>query len=182
MTRDAADQHVERWRDHWVLENGFDDDIEAMTVRINTISRWYRATSKTAVAAAGLQVFEYQTLHALMIRETPGRASPGELAQELGVSNAGISGRLDSMEKKGWLKREPGVGDRRRVEVEATREGLRVWRSAMTLRGSAEDEVAAVLTRAELASLNALLKKMTTYIESASADALAPPAATGPAG
>ncbi|CAN5252538.1 MarR family transcriptional regulator [soil metagenome] len=173
MTKDAADLHVERWRDHWVLEAGFDDDIEAMTVRINTISRWYRATSKTAVAEVGLQDFEYETLHALMIRETPGRASPGELAQQLGVSNAGMTGRLDSMEKKGWLKREPGADDRRRVEVEATRDGLRIWRAAMDLRGSAEDAVGHVLSKAELVTLNALLKKMTTYIESAPSDAAA---------
>ena len=167
MDKDAADLHVERWRDHWVLEKGFDDDIEAMTVRIGSIIRWFRAAEKTAVATVGLQDFEYQTLHALMIRETPGRASPGELAHELGVSNAGMSGRLDSMEKKGWLKREPGAEDRRRVEVEATREGLRIWRAAMDLRGSAEDDVAQVLTKAELVTLNALLKKMTTHIESA---------------
>ena len=171
MTKDDADLHVERWRDHWVLDKGFDDDIEAMTVRINIISRWFHSTSKTAVAVVGLQDFEYQTLHALMIRETPGRASPGELARELGVSNAGISGRLDSMEKKGWLQRETGADDRRRVEVEATREGLRMWRAAMDLRGSAEDDVAHVLTKAELATLNSLLKKMTTHIESASPDA-----------
>lgn len=171
MDKDAADLHVERWRDHWVLDTGFDDDIEAMTVRIGSISRWFQATTKAAVATVGLQDFEYQTLHALMIRETPGRASPGELAHELGVSNAGISGRLDSMEKKGWLKREPGSDDRRRVEVEATREGLRLWRAAMALRGSAEDDVAHVLSKAELATLNSLLKKMTTHIESAARDA-----------
>ena len=100
------------------------------------------------MAQVGLQDFEYETLHALMIRDTPGRASPGELAQEMGVSNAGVSGRLESMEKKGWLKRMPGADDRRRVEVEATREGLRIWREAMSLRGSAENEVAQVLTAA----------------------------------
>ena len=93
------------------------------------------------MARVGLQDFEYETLHALMIRDTPGRASPGELAQEMGVSNAGVTGRLDSMEKKGWLKRMPGADDRRRVEVEATREGLRLWREAMPLRGTAEDDV-----------------------------------------
>ena len=169
MTKDAADLHVERWRDHWVLDKGFDDDIEAMTVRIGSISRWFRSTTKSAVATVGLEDFEYQTLHALMIRETPGRASPGELARELGVSNAGMTGRLDSMEKKGWLKRETGTDDRRRVEVEATREGLRIWRAAMDLRGSAEDRVAHALTRAELTTLNTLLKKMTTQIESGSA-------------
>ena len=100
-----------------------------------------------------------------MIRDTPGRASPGELAQEMGVSNAGVTGRLESMEKKGWLKRMPGAADRRRVEVEATREGLRLWREAMALRGSAEHDVGTALTKQELATLNQLLKKMTLYIE-----------------
>src|SRR3954454_15558911 len=165
VTKDAADLHVERWRDHWVLDKGFDDDIEAMTVRIGSVAKWFRVTTKAAVAQVGLQDFEYETLHALMIRETPGRASPGELAQEMGVSNAGVSGRLESMEKKGWLKRMPGVDDRRRVEVEATREGLRLWREAMQLRGTVEDEVATALSKQELATLNSLLKKMTLQIE-----------------
>ena len=165
MTKDGADLHVERWRDHWVLDQGFDDDVEAMTVRINTITEWFRATSKEAVQQVGLQDFEYETLHALMIRDVPGRASPGELAQEMGVSNAGVTGRLDSMEKKGWLQRTPGASDRRRVEVEATREGLRLWRAAMALRGSAEDDISTALTKEELVTLNGLLKKMTLYIE-----------------
>ena len=106
-----------------------------------------------------------------MIRDTPGQASPGELAQEMDVSNAGVTGRLDSMEKKGWLKRMPGADDRRRVEVEATAEGLRLWREAMALRGSAEDDVGTALTRQELATLNGLLKKMTLFIEAQKASA-----------
>jgi DNA-binding MarR family transcriptional regulator len=175
VTKDAADLHVERWRDHWVLDKGFDDDIEAMTVRIGSIQKWFKTTSREAMATVGLQDFEYETLHALMIRDTPGLASPGELAQEMGVSNAGVTGRLDSMEKKGWLKRMPGATDRRRVEVEATREGLRIWRQAMNLRGSAEDDVATALTHQELVTLNKLLKKMTLHIETAAREE-SPPA------
>jgi DNA-binding MarR family transcriptional regulator len=165
VAKDGADLHVERWRDHWVLDQGFDDDVEAMTVRIWAIHKRFRAATKEAAVRVGLQDFEYETLHALMIRDTPGRASPGELAQEMGVSNAGVTGRLDSMEKKGWVKRMPGVDDRRRVEVEATREGLRLWREAMQLRGTVEDEVATALSKQELATLNSLLKKMTLQIE-----------------
>jgi DNA-binding MarR family transcriptional regulator len=165
VTKDGADLHVERWRDHWVLDQTFDDDVEAMTVRIWTIHKRFRAATKEAAARVGLQDFEYETLHALMIRDTPGRASPGELAQEMGVSNAGVTGRLDSMEKKGWVKRMPGKGDRRRVEVEMTRAGVKIWREAMDLRGHAEEELATVLTRKELATLNRLLKKMTLQIE-----------------
>jgi len=167
MPKDAADLHVERWRDHWV-DITFDDEVEALTVRVINIARYLRETKQAAVAELGLQDFEYRTLHHLMIRETPGHASPGALAQDLGVSNAGMTGRLDTLEKKGWIKRIPGAGDRRRVDIEVTRAGATVWRRAMALRGNAEDELAGALSRRELASLNRLLKKLALHIEAGS--------------
>jgi DNA-binding MarR family transcriptional regulator len=118
-----------------------------------------------AAEELGLQDFEYDTLHALMIRDTPGHASPGELAQELGVSNAGMTGRLDALEKRGWVARRPGAEDRRRVEVEVTDDGARIWHEAMDLRGKAEDDLAAALTRRELVTVNRLLKKLTLQVE-----------------
>jgi DNA-binding MarR family transcriptional regulator len=165
MPKDSADLHVERWRDHWI-DITFDDEVEAFTVRISNLNRYLRGTKQAALVETGLQDFEYNTLHALMIRDTPGHASPGALAQELGVSNAGMTGRLDGLEKQGWIKRMPGAEDRRRVDVEVTRAGAAVWRQAMELRGTAEDELAAALTRRELVTLNRLLKKLTLHVES----------------
>lgn len=165
MAKDAADLHVERWRDHWVLDEGFDDGVEAMTVRLVELVRWFKTSTKEAVAQVGLEDYEYATLHSLMIRETPGRASPTELAEATNVSNAGMTGRLDALEKKGWIKRLPGREDRRRVDVEATREGVDIWRAAMKLRGANENSVASVLTPRELTTLNRLLKKMTLHLE-----------------
>jgi DNA-binding MarR family transcriptional regulator len=164
MAQDSADLHVERWRDHW-LDIRFDDEVEAFTVRIIALSRYLRDTKRIAVEELGLQDFEYDTLHALMIRDTPGHASPGALAQELGVSNAGMTGRLDALEKRGWVARRPGAEDRRRVEVEVTDDGARVWHEAMDLRGTAEDDLAAALSRRELVTLNRLLKKLTLRVE-----------------
>ena len=164
MPKDAADLHVERWRDHW-LDIGFDDEVEAFTVRIIALNRYLRETKRVAAEELGLQDFEYDTLHALMIRDTPGRASPGALAQDLRVSNAGMTGRLDALEKRGWITRRAGAEDRRRVEIEVTDEGARVWHQAMDLRGSAEDDLAAVLSRRELVTLNGLLKKLTLHVE-----------------
>jgi DNA-binding MarR family transcriptional regulator len=164
MPRDAADLHVERWRDHWI-DITFDDEVEALTVRVSNLNRFLREAKQAALVEIGLQDFEYDTLHALMIRDTPGHASPGALAQDLKVSNAGMTGRLDGLEKQGWIKRMPGADDRRRVDVEVTRAGAAVWRRAMELRGTAEDELAAALTRKELVTLNRLLKKMTLLVE-----------------
>jgi DNA-binding MarR family transcriptional regulator len=164
MSKDAADLHVERWRDHW-LDISFDDEVEALTVRLLSLARYLREAKQGALLETGLQDFEYDTLHKLLIRDTPGHASPGQLAQELGVSNAGITGRLDGLERKGWIKRMPGSEDRRRVDVEVTRAGAAVWRQAMALRGSAEDELGAALTRRELTTLNRLLRKLTLHVE-----------------
>jgi DNA-binding MarR family transcriptional regulator len=165
MPKDSADLHVERWRDHWI-DITFDDEVEALTVRVSNVNRFLREAKQAALHETGLQDFEYDTLHALMIRDTPGHASPGALAQELGVSNAGMTGRLDGLEKQGWVKRMPGAADRRRVDVEVTRAGATMWRRAMELRGTAEDELAGALTRRELATLNRLLKKLNLLIES----------------
>ncbi|MGD9959062.1 MarR family winged helix-turn-helix transcriptional regulator [Nocardioides sp.] len=164
MPKDAADLHVERWRDSFI-DLTFDDEVEAMTVRVGQVVRHLRAATRLALAETGLQDFEYETLHHLMIRDTPGHASPGTLAADLGLSNAGMTGRLEGLETKGWVKRIPGITDRRRVDVEITREGARIWREALAIRGAAEDDLAAALTRKELATLNRMLKKLTLHIE-----------------
>ncbi|WP_230973452.1 MarR family winged helix-turn-helix transcriptional regulator [Aeromicrobium terrae] len=165
MPQDFADLHVERWRDHWI-EVDFDDDVEAMTVRIGALHRYFKASTQRALAEVGLLESEYETLHHLMIRDTPGKASPGDLASDLGVSGAGMTGRLDVLEKRGLVKRTPGTDDRRRVDIEATRAGVAIWRKAMALRGDAEDDLATALSSAELKTLNKLLKKLTLHAES----------------
>ena len=164
MPKDHADLHVERWRDHWI-DITFDDEVEAMTVRIATLDRFFTRAKQAALTDVGLQDFEYDTLHRLMIRDTPGRASPGDLARDLEVSGAGITGRLDGLERRGFLKRTPAADDRRRVDIEVTKEGAAIWRRAMALRGSAEDDLATALTRKELATLNRLMKKLTLHVE-----------------
>jgi DNA-binding MarR family transcriptional regulator len=164
--QDWADRHVERWRDHWV-DVSFDDDVEAIVVRMGRLVRHFKATTtREILTEVGLQEFEYRTLHLLMIRDTPGRASPSALAADLGLSNAGMTGRLDTLEKAGWVQRSTDPEDRRRVTVEVTTEGMAIWRRAVALRGKAEDEVVHVLDAHERATLAALLKRMTLFVES----------------
>lgn len=169
MADDWTDRHVARWRDHW-LELEFDEQVEAAFVRVGRIDRYLRQAKQRAVAEVGLSDFEYDTLHTLMIRDTPGSASPTELAADLAVSGAGMTGRLDGLERAGWIRRIPSVEDRRRVIVEVTKAGIAVWRRAMAIRGDAEDDLAGALTERELATLNRLLKKVTLRTEERTAE------------
>ena len=164
LPEDWADRHVARWRDHWI-DVHFEDDVEAIVVRIGRLTKHFRAVKQEALVETGLQDFEYDTLHLLMIRDTPGHASPSALAADLEISNAGMTGRLDALEKAGWIQRRASADDRRRVDVEVTRAGAEIWRRAMELRGAGEDEVVHVLTAEERATLAALLKKMTLSVE-----------------
>ncbi len=170
MAEDWTDRHVARWRDHW-LDLDFDEQVEAAFVRIGRVDRYLRHAKQRAVAEVGLTDFEYDTLHTLMIRDTPGSASPTELATELAVSGAGMTGRLDGLERAGWVRRIPSVDDRRRVIVEVTKAGIAVWRRAMDIRGDAEDDLAGALSERELATLNKLLKKVTLRTEERAAGA-----------
>jgi DNA-binding MarR family transcriptional regulator len=161
---DWADRHVARWRDHWI-DVAFDDEVEAIIVRIDRIVRYFRRTKQEAVAEAGLQDSEYDTLHHLMIRDTPGQANPSDLAADLGISNAGMTGRLDSLERAGYLQRRTSPEDRRRVHVEVTKAGIEVWRLAMGLRGRAEEELIGELSVEERGELARLLKRLTLRLE-----------------
>lgn len=163
---DSADRHVARWRGHWVLESApYDDTVEAITTRMGSIMRHLREHKKVAATQAGLQDFEYDTLHSLMIRDTPGVASPTQLAADLRVSPAGMSGRLEGMEKAGWITRSTDPADRRRLGVEITPAGITIWRAVMTLRGNEEDDMLAVLSKDDRETLSALLKQVTLHIE-----------------
>ena len=111
QAEDWADRHVARWRDHWI-DVSFDDEVEAIVVRISRLKQYFKLTTQQALVEVGLQDFEYDTLHQLMIRDTPGQASPSALAADLGISNAGMTGRLDALEGAGWIQRRADAGRR----------------------------------------------------------------------
>ncbi|MER5929985.1 MarR family transcriptional regulator [Streptomyces sp. NPDC002054] len=107
----------------------------------------------------------FETMHRLASRGRPWRATPSELAAELLLSPAGMTGRLATLEEAGLVRRLRAAGDRRRVDVELTEEGHARWTAAMRLRGEAETAMLEPFEPAERAALSALLKRMLLHIE-----------------
>jgi len=60
-------------------------------------------------------------LHCLNIIENAGGVTAGELAVESGLTSGAVTGVIDRLEKRGFARRVPDPGDRRRVKVEVTR-------------------------------------------------------------
>lgn len=155
------DRHIARWRG----KTPFDERVEAIVTRMQFLVKHVSHAKDAALNAVGLQEFEFETLHRLASRGEGGRVTPSELAAELKVSPAGMTGRLDTLEKAGLVRRIRSVEDRRRVDVELTEAGHSAWQRAMDLRGEAEDDMVGVLGREDQDTLAVLLKRMLLHME-----------------
>jgi DNA-binding MarR family transcriptional regulator len=158
---DSVDRHLARWRD----KAPFDERVEGIITRIQLLTKHVSQAADHAFQEVGLQLFEFETLHRLASRGEVARATPSELAAELMLSPAGMTGRLDTLEKAGLVNRIRGADDRRRVDVELTELGRTRWRAAMELRGTAEQAMVEPLDRTEQDTLDALLKRMLVHVE-----------------
>lgn len=157
---DSVDRHLARWRG----KAPYDETVEAVITRIQRLTKLVANSKRRMHDEAGLQDFEFQTLHLLAARDDR-RATAGELAAELLLSPAGMTGRLDALEKAGLVRRIRGTADRRRVDVELTAEGHEKWMAGMRFQDAAERQIVAALDDRERARVNALLKKMLVHAE-----------------
>ncbi|MGZ9933503.1 MarR family winged helix-turn-helix transcriptional regulator [Streptomyces sp. NC-S4] len=158
---DSVDRHIARWTG----KVPFDVPTEAVITRMQLLAKHVSQGKERALAETGLQAFEFETVHRLASRGAPWRAPSAELAAELLLSPAGMTGRLDTLEKSGLVRRLRAAADRRRVDVELTEEGHRRWTEAMRWRGIAEAEMIESLDDGERAALAALLKRMLLSVE-----------------
>ena len=62
----------------------------------------------------------------MMLRVSGGTLAPAEIADRLGSARATVTGVLDSLEKRGLVRRLPHPEDRRRLQVEITTQGTTV--------------------------------------------------------
>lgn len=153
--RDRVDDHVERWTP---VVPDLDPDVEGAVVRILKIAGHLRRVRERALADGDLHLHEYDTLHALAGRD--GRAAPSRLAADLGIAPNSVTGRLDGLAARGFIRRTPSESDRRRVIVELTEEGREAWRGAMDSQGVEEHRILDALDAAERRQLAGLLRRV----------------------
>ncbi|MBF8185357.1 MarR family transcriptional regulator [Nonomuraea sp. K274] len=157
---DSVDRHLARWRG----KAPFDERVEAVVSRMQLLVKHLSHAKEVALAEVGMQDFEYETLHRLVARG--GAATPSELATDLLLSPAGITGRLDTLERSGLVRRVRSTEDRRRVDVEVTSKGHDLWMEAMTIRSEVEANMVNALGPEDQETLDGLLKRLLMRAES----------------
>ncbi|WBX91187.1 MarR family winged helix-turn-helix transcriptional regulator [Achromobacter mucicolens] len=79
-----------------------------------------------AVRLAPKQLSEAKFVLLFLLQGQPDGLSPHELATRAGVTRATITGLVDGLERDGFVAREGGQADRRRIAVRLTAKGRRI--------------------------------------------------------
>lgn len=158
--RDWTDGHVERWKP--VLPE-LDPDVEGAVTRMKKLSVHLRRVREQSLLDFDLDRQEFDTLHKLAGRG--GTAALSDLAADLDLAPASVTGRLDALERRGFVRRTPSTTDRRRVDVELTDRGRSTWLGAMDVLGNEEERLLGVLGKDERRLLNAMLRRVMVVAE-----------------
>lgn len=90
----------------------------------------------------------------------PGPRTPAELADAAGVTRATMTGLIDTLERDGFVKREPDPDDRRMMSVRLTARGERFMRDFLPSHFKAIAGIMDTLTEDERKTLVRLLAKI----------------------
>ena len=119
---------------------------------LRLLPRFQRWAATTVQASRGGQDLSLRQLAVLyLIRE--GAVFPSELARQLRVAPAVVTGLLDRLEQRGYLSRLADATDRRRLRLALTDTGLA---ASLAVQQMLSQDVAAYLERAPVPQLDAL--------------------------
>ena len=138
-----------------------------VTARLSRVALHVERTQEAAFGRFGLNRGEMGVLGALALAGPRQQLSPTQLFKGLMLSSAGITSRLDRLERGGYVKRTRHPSDRRGVLVELTPAGRKAFEQAVAADASAEKELVSSLSREDQRALAALLRKLLSGLEPA---------------
>lgn len=164
MARDYTDQLLERWSN---IRPELDVRPYEVTGRIARLGQLIARQQEQTFERFGLNRGEVGVLSALRTAPPPHRLSPTTLFRGLMLSSAGMTSRIDRLERRGYVRRIPDDEDRRSIQVELTPAGRKAVDEAVAANTDRERLLLGDLSVKERDTLKRLLKKMLASIEPA---------------
>ena len=162
MSDDPVDRLLSGWDD---ARPDLDVGALQVTARLSRIGTHLARRQEAVFSRFGLGRGEVGALSALRIAGPPHRLSPTQLGRGLMLSSAGVTSRIDRLERRGFVRRLPDPNDRRGVIIELTDEGVEVVDAAAAANTVSERQLLGRLDADELASLERLLRKVLGGLE-----------------
>jgi DNA-binding MarR family transcriptional regulator len=162
MQDDLTDRVLTGWR-------GARPELEVgalqVTGRLSRIGPLLARRQESVFSRFGLNRGEVGALSALRIAGPPHRLSPTRLGRGLMLSSAGVTSRIDRLERRGLVRRLADPDDRRGVIVELTDQGLEVVDEAVAAVTISDRQLLERLDTEEIAQLEGLLRKLIGGLE-----------------
>ena len=164
MEADWIDHVVERWSD---MQPELPVDVYHVTGRISRIATRIAQRQDEIFGRYGLTRGDVGVLSALRTSPPPHTLSPTQLFRGLMMSSAGMTKRLDRLEKVGLVKRNPDKDDRRGVTIHLTDRGRRLLARAVAENTKSEATLLSGLSGKERRLLADLLRQVLSRVEPA---------------
>ena len=162
MTHDLTDRVLGGWSS---ARPELEVEALQVTARLSRIGPLLARRQEAVFGEFGLGRGEVGALSALRIAGPPHRLSPTRLGKGLMLSSAGVTSRIDRLERRGLVRRLPDPDDRRGVIVERTDKGLEVVDAAVAALAKSDRELLERLTSEEIGQLEVLLRKFLSALE-----------------
>jgi DNA-binding MarR family transcriptional regulator len=162
MSEDLTDRVLGGWRD---ARPELEVEPLQVTARLSRVGPLLAKRQEEVFSRFGLNRGEVGALSALRIAGPPHRLSPTRLGRGLMLSSAGMTSRLDRLERRGFVRRLPDPDDRRGVIVELTDQGLEVVDAAVAAITISDRQLLERFDPEELAHLERLVRKLLGSLE-----------------
>lgn len=159
---DEVDNIIAAWR-----EQRPDVDTSPMEVfsRISRLDRFLSLKRRQAFAQHHLEEWEFDVLSSLRRGGDDSAMSPGKLMGELLVSSGTMTNRIDRLEAKGLVRRQPDPSDRRGVLVVLTAQGKQSVDSAIQSLVDCEADMLDGFSPQQRHQLASLLRRLLKPLE-----------------
>lgn len=160
--KDIIDQLLKDW-----AQERPDLDAAAMGIvgRIIVLGKQLESRANEALEQFDIPYWGLDVLATLRRSGRPYRLSPGDLRRSVLISSGAMTNRLDRLESRGLIVREPDPHDRRGSQVRLTPAGRRLIDRAIAARFEEATDAVSTLNRTEHAQLCGLLSKLTASLE-----------------
>jgi len=136
-----------------------------VTARLSRIGPLLAKRQEEVFDRFGLSRGEVGALGALRIAGPPHRLSPTRLGRGLMMSSAGVTSRIDKLERRGLVRRLADPDDRRGVIIELTDQGRESVDAAVAALTISDSQLLARFDPEELVVLEGLLRKLLGGLE-----------------
>ena len=162
MAQDQIDDVLTGWRG---TDPALDLGPLEVTGRLSRIGPLLARRQEAVFSRLGVNRGEVGALSALRVAGPPHRLSPTNLGRGLMLSSAGVTSRIDRLERRGLVRRLPDPDDRRGIIVELTDEGIAVVDQAVAAVAESDRQLLGRLDDRELKELETLLRKLLAGLE-----------------